>query len=364
MNAHVPAARRRVRRAAAALLALVLGTGLAVFGLSAPAAAASLPGTVTPAVTSGSITDAPMFAGASVGAACPENYQSRLGLFVVVDGSERSLAGIITDGAPYDQPFSFTVPANGRSLADRIGTTGVDGSYEIRVRCMPASGSAHPIDPALHFSFAVQVTGDQWQVATGERQDTEVTLAADPAGQMVTGTTATLTATVSDPAAAGLVRFSSGALTYGVAEVLNGVAQQQITAPAVPGPLTLRAEFFPADPASYTSDTTTLGYATVLAPAIEVRDADGNVLPAGSAIPLQSDLSVTAAGFHPGEAVEVAIPYTLSQYADTTADATGTVGAYALTTPWCLVDRKMTLKLTGVQSGITVTYTFQADCLC
>jgi hypothetical protein len=352
--------RRRLRRVVPAMLAAALGAGLAVAGTATPAQAA-LAGTVIPAETGGLITDARMFSAATVSEACPEHYQSRIGVYAAVDGYEQYLAASVTAGAPYaGAPFTFGMPETGtRSLASRIGTD-ADGTHQIRVRCLPAAGdTAHPVDPALYFTFHVEVTGDRWELVQAAPESTRMSLTASPARQVVTGEDYTLTARVRPAGAEGTVRFTSGSRILGTAPVTDGTATLGLRAPAVPGALSLSAEFYPADAAEHSFATRDLTYHAVSAPAIEVTDAAGTPLAPGAEVAAGSRLTVTAEGFRADEHVLAVVRGDgLPWLTLTTADGTGTVTGATVRVPGYLPAGPHTLTLTGLSGGTTVSFPF------
>ncbi|TDC74518.1 Ig-like domain repeat protein [Streptomyces hainanensis] len=342
----------RLLTAVLAVAALLLGAGAVVVG-TAGRANAVLEGTVTPSQTSGQLTDVPMFASASVSAGCPEGFQSGVGVFVLVGGAERVLTLPIRDGGPYDAPFDLTMPSL-YPLSRWIDPANADGNYEIRVRCLPASGTA-----STHFfAFPIQVTGTTWSVVQADPAETTLRLALDPADQVIISRPYTLTATVTPAEAEGLVRFTAASRELGTARVENGRAELRINAASTPGTTTVAAAFTPADPTAFApSSTTPVDYATVEEPGIEVRDENEDVIADNPVLAPGQRLVVTARGFRPGETVEVTLTGSEAGFPDVAAPE-GTVAEHGITLPEDLADGEYTLTLTGATSGTAVPFPF------
>ncbi|SFC23336.1 hypothetical protein [Streptomyces aidingensis] len=350
--------RKRARLALLTILATLLGSAAVVLG-STGTAHAALAGDFVPAETEGSTTASPMFSSATVSQPCPADYRSGLVVLVVIDGSEYSLSGVIRDGAPYDEPFTFSITTGDRSLKSRLDARSAgDGTYEIRVRCWPDTGVA--VDAAQHFAFQVQVSGESWTLVREEPEETQVALSVEPAGHSVIAKEATLTATVTPAAAEGHVRFQFGAQVVAAAvPVTNGTATTTYTAPENPTTGEFRAVFTPSDPGAYGAATSDpVPYAVVDETSVTVRDEDENVLPEESVLEAGQSLLVSAEGFYRNEAVRITLADSEAAFPEATADGSGAVNLHRIGLPGDLADGDHTLRVTGATSGITIGYPF------
>ena len=94
----------------------------------------------------------------------------------------------------------------------------------------------------------------------GGATTTTTTLSANPSSSTTSGTTVTLTATITPSGATGTVTFKDGAATIGTGTVTGGIASTS-TSSLTTGSHTLTAEFASANTSAYTNSTSNgLGY--------------------------------------------------------------------------------------------------------
>lgn len=143
-------------RLVAVLFAAVTGTG-SVITPAAPAAAAPL-GTVAISQESGSVTDTPMFAGATTSAPCPAGFGANALIRIgPVDGPFTNLARPSTAGGYDRAPVAFRPD---RSFQTALGQPPPEGAWAVVVECFsPDAGRI--VD---RFVTPVTVTGTSWRV--------------------------------------------------------------------------------------------------------------------------------------------------------------------------------------------------------
>ncbi|MFF2900678.1 Ig-like domain-containing protein [Streptomyces sp. NPDC057966] len=351
-------------RTPAALLlccSLLLAAAAAVLALAPTARAEDALGRLTLPVTSGKTTDNPAFPRVSTDGACPAENAQQVSLVLAKPAGGTGTLGKTAVGAPFDQgPFSADIPA-GKSLESLlrswIPTGTLDGTYDIRLMCRDAGNVG-----GKYFPATIQVTGDSWAVQ--EAAATTTVLTATPAATAPAGAAITLKASVTPPAAAGKVAFLDGATELGRADVASGTAELSTKA-LERGAHTLTAKFLPADSAAYAEsvsaavpytvteagsspspDPGDTGSPTPGTPAdLDVTDADGKALEVNPTLTAGQKVLITARGYTPSAKVKVTLADSGAALPDATANAEGTVPAYAFTVPAKIEDGSYTLTL-------------------
>ncbi|MFJ7073076.1 Ig-like domain-containing protein [Streptomyces sp. NPDC098781] len=262
---------KAVRRPLAATLVTALAAGALVLGTGGAEADVLGAMEVTPATgtdTSGiSLTTS---------APCPDPATN---LIVEVRGSGFPADGQMVVG---NAPISTyaTAPNGGivvplsdtmRNYAGVAGFTTLQGRYDFTLTCRLAFGPAN----YGQFTAPIWFTSDTTYQNTAPITATTTKIAASPAGPVVQGTSVKLTATVAPAAATGTVRFLDGTTQLGgpVTVTGGGVATLTTSALAV-GTHALKAQFTPADPATYGGSTSTaLSYTVKIKPPAVVSAA-------------------------------------------------------------------------------------------
>jgi hypothetical protein len=357
-------------RTPAALLlccSLLLAAAAAVLTLAPTARADDALGRLTLPVTSGKTTDNPAFPKVTTDGACPAENAQQVSLVLAKPAGGTGTLGKTTVGAPFDQgPFSVDIPA-GKSLESLlrswIPAGSLDGTYDIRLMCRDAGNVGGKFFPAK-----IQVTGDSWAVQ--EAAATTTALTATPAATAPAGTAITLKAAVTPPAAAGQVAFLDGATELGRADVASGAAELSGRTLAQ-GAHTLTAKFVPADSAAYAEsvsvavpytvteagsspspDPSDTGSPTPGTPAdLDVTDADGKALEINPTLTAGQKVLITARGYTKDAKVKVTLADSEAALPDATANAEGTVSAYAFTVPAEIEDGSYTLTLAEPGTG-------------
>ncbi|MFD0343674.1 Ig-like domain-containing protein [Streptomyces sp. NPDC127117] len=351
-------------RTPAALLlccSLLLAAAAAVLALAPTARAEDALGRLTLPVTSGKTTDNPTFPKVSTDGACPAENAQQVSLVLAKPAGGTGTLGKATAGAPFDQgPFSADIPA-GKSLESLlrswIPAGSLDGTYDIRLMCRDAGNVG-----GKHFPAKIRVTGDSWAVQ--EAAATTTALTTTPAATAPAGTAITLKAAVTPPAAAGKVAFLDGATELGRADAASGAAELS-TKTLERGAHTLTAKFLPADSAAYAEsvsaavpytvteagsspspDPSDTGSPTPGTPAdLDVTDADGKALEVNPTLTAGQKVLITARGYTENAKVKVTLADSEAVLPDATANAEGTVSAYAFTVPAKIEDGSYTLTL-------------------
>lgn len=342
---------------------LLLAAAAAVLGLAPSAHAEDPLGKLTLPVTSGKIADNPTFPKVTTDGPCPSTNAQQVSLVLVKPTGTVPL-GKTTVGAPFDQgPFSADILA-GKSLESQllswIPTGPLDGTYDIGLVCRTAGNVG-----SKYFAAKVKVTGDSWAVEAPAAAATTTALTAAPAATAPVGAEVTLTAAVTPAPAAGKVTFLDGATALGTVDAASGTAALKTTALAQ-GAHTLTASFAPADTAAYAASVSTAVAYTVTAPGsspspdpsdtgsptptaptdLDATDADGTALDVNPTLAPGQKVLLTARGYTKDAKVKVALADSEASFPDVTADAQGTVTAYAFTVPADSADGSYTLSLT------------------
>lgn len=344
---------------------LLLAAAAAVLGLAPSAQAEDTLGKLTFPVTSGKIADNPTFPKVTTDGPCPSTNASQVSLVLAKPTGGTVTLGKTTVGAPFDQgPFGADIPA-GKSLESLllswIPTGSLDGTYDIRLMCRTAANVG-----GKYFAAKVEVTGDSWTLETpAAAAATTTALTAAPAATAPVGAEVTLTAAVTPAAAAGKVTFLDGATALGTVDAASGTAVLKTTA-LTQGAHTLTASFAPADTAAYAASVSTAAAYTVTAPGsstspdpsdtgsptptaptdLDATDADGTALDVNPTLTAGQKVLLTARGYTKDAKVKVALADSEATFPDATADAQGTVTAYAFTVPADSEDGSYTLSLT------------------
>lgn len=354
-------------RTAAALLlccSLLLAAVAAVLGLAPSARAEDTLGRLSFPVTSGKIADNPTFPKVTTDAPCPSTNASQVSLVLAKPTGGTVTLGKTTVGAPFDQgPVSADI-LEGKSLGSLllswIPSGPLDGTYDVRLMCRTAANVG-----GQYFAAKVKVTGDSWAVEAPAAAATTTALTAAPATTAPAGAEVTLTAAVTPAAAVGKVTFLDGATALGTVDAASGTAALKTTALAR-GAHTLTASFAPADTAAYAASVSTAAAYTVTAPGssptpdpsdtgsptptaptdLDATDADGTALDVNPTLTPGQKVLLTARGYTKDAKVKVTLADSEATFPDATADAQGTVTAYAFTVPAGSADGSYTLSLT------------------
>ncbi|MGW1411341.1 Ig-like domain-containing protein [Streptomyces sp. NPDC002403] len=356
-------------RTPAALLlccSLLLAAAAAVLGLAPAARAEDTLGRLTFPVASGRTADNPTFPRVTTDGACPAENAQQVSLVLAKPAGGTVTLGKTTVGAPFDQgPFSADILA-GKSLETLlrswIPSGSLDGTYDVRLMCRDAANIG-----GKYFPARIQVTGDSWAVRTAAATTTALTAtpATAPAGAEVA-----LKAAVTPQDATGKVTFLDGATELGSADVASGTAESR-TKTLTEGAHTLTAEFVPADSGAYAESVsaavayTVTGAGTSPSPDpsdtasptpdtpadLDVTDADGTALDVNPTLTAGQKVLITARGYGRGAKVKVALADSGAAFPDATADAEGTVSAYAFTVPADIEDGSYTLTLAEPGTG-------------
>jgi hypothetical protein len=190
---------------------------------------------------------------------------------------------------------------------------------------------------------------------TVQAQGTSIVLTTDPAGIVSSGSSVMVTATLAPANAGGSVEFFDGQTSLGASSPSAGQAKIT-TAALTEGAHSLTAVFTPAYPLVLTSSTSDAVTLTVKAAAtMAPPTSDGQALTPNQTLKAGDKVTLSAAGFVPGETVAVVVhsaPQTLSSVQ---ADSSGNVSA-TVTIPSGLAAGTHTLSLIG--QADTTSYTF------
>ncbi|MFE6978769.1 Ig-like domain-containing protein [Streptomyces sp. NPDC057682] len=343
---------------------LLLAAAAAVLGLAPSARAVDTLGKLTLPVTSGRIADNPTFPRVTTDGPCPSANAQQVSLVLAKPTGGTVTLGRTTVGAPFDQgPFSADILA-GKSLESLlrgwIPTGSLDGTYDIRLMCRTAANVG-----GSYFAAKAEVAGDSWTLEAPAPVATTTALTAAPAAPAPAGAEITLTAAVTPATAAGRVTFLDGATPLGTADTASGTATLRTTALAR-GAHTLTASFAPADTAAYAASASTATAYTVTAAGsspspdpsdtpgptptasadLDATDADGTALDVDPTLTPGQKVLLTARGYTGNAKVKAVLADSDATFPDTTADAQGTVTAYAFTVPDDSAAGSYTLSLT------------------
>ncbi|MFD8922520.1 Ig-like domain-containing protein [Streptomyces sp. NPDC059569] len=379
----------RARSLPALLLccALLMGAAAAVLGAAATASAAGRLGDLTLGRTTGSITDNPLVPRVTTDTACPEGQGGAVRLSVIHPTDSAATpapVGNATTGSYDAGPIDTEMPENFLTLFDALtgwyGDEPHDGTYELRLNCV---NILDPNVPPAFFTTNIEVTGDTWALAAAET--TSVELTAAPEDHPVVGSEVTITVKVTPETAAGEVTLTSERtgeepVALGAQAVENGTAVFRTT--ELPqGVQNIHAQFTPTDPDAYAGSSNTInGYTVDQAgtppggspsgsqeptgepsePAdLDVVDADGNPLEANPNLEAGQKVTITARGYAKDATVKVTLAESDAPFEDATADADGTVQAYAFTVPAELADGDHVLTLAeDTADGHSVAFAF------
>lgn len=148
-------------------------------------------------------------------------------------------------------------------------------------------------------SADIQVTGDTWSVVYSQDNVTSTTtsLTTSPASPQVSGTSVTLTATVSPSAATGTVQFEYGSTDIGSPVTVSGGTASISTTSLPVGTDDLSAVFTPATLSGYGGSTGTASYTINPPPAAGTTTAltvDPSSAPAYTSVSLTAAVTVTS----------------------------------------------------------------------
>lgn len=333
--------------------ALLCAALAAVVGLSGRASAATDLGKLTVSPASGSITDVPMTTSVTTSTGCNATSAQTLVLRLVnptTPTSSLPLAQSVAKTGVGADPITVGLQATAAkpSLQSALTSSGVlapyDGTYTVILTC----GTSTTAD---RFLAKIRVTGDRWTLL--EQQATTLALTAGTG--VPVGGDVKLTATVTPPAAAGSVEFTSGGTSLGTAPVTGGTATLTVKAPAIGGPLTYGAAFTPTDADAYAGATATAS--TNIDYVVSAKDADGKVLAAKPTLTIGQKVKVTVKGFTPAATAKVNLTDSTATYGDVTANAEGAVADYAFTVPNALPNGDHSLHFSE-KTGVFASFDF------
>ncbi|MER5555069.1 hypothetical protein ABT001_25925 [Streptomyces sp. NPDC002793] len=372
-----------------ALTCALSATAVAVL---APPAHAAEGGALTITPAAGDLVTRPAFTAGEFTGSCPEAYRPGEGKPFAVhpvleapDGSTTTLGSKIRDltqdGAK--QRFSMEGGLN-FPVGARLSPAHPQGRYAIVVRC--AKSTSNNLR-GQDYRVPIDVSTDGWTVAApGAATDVQVaaeSVAVPDSGEMRIKATVTVTPATLD----GTARFHIGGqavqvpVTAGKAEAVS--EERYATGADVP----VEVMFNPADRVANEPSTTWTTY-TVTAPVptltaspsdtpttgtptgeptddptddptgeptepadLDVTDEEGNVLGADPVLEAGQKVLVTARGYTENATVKAVLADSEAALPDATADAEGTVKAYAFTVPEDIADGDHTLTLTEDRTG-------------
>ncbi|MCW2523365.1 MAG: Ig-like domain repeat protein, partial [Frankiales bacterium] len=240
--------------------------------------------------------------------------------------------------------------ALGAAVAVSGGTATLDantlaaGNHSFAARFTATSAAA--------FGDSVTASPTPFTVAP---QPTSIVLTSDPADLVSVGTPVTFKATLTPANAGGSVEFFDGQTSLGRSSVSADQAKITTTALAE-GDHSVTAVFTPAYPLVLTAATSDAVTLTVKAAAIMAPPtSDGQTLTPNQTLHAGDQLTLSAAGFVPGETVAIVLHSTPQTLGTVQADSNGNVTAN-VTIPSGLPAGKHTLSLVG--QADTTSYTF------
>jgi hypothetical protein len=259
-----------------------------------------------PVITTGSLTDSPMFWGLNVSQGCPTGFQGRSDTFVFQNGAK--IANLSTsrnsgvqlyghtglDGNPIGMDDTYSYPAqnpfaNNVGLGDPKFALLVAGAFDIRIYCSASSSSIDLVnDKYFDLPMTLSSSGIWSDVPAAAKVAPTVSLTAVKNNTSGTDTTVTLTATVKGATGAtatgalGTVNFFSPAGTpIGSGTVTNGVATY-VTGANTVGTYSYTAQYLNASDPVY-SDSVASGASTVTFTGPNAAQTTTSVtIPAGS----------------------------------------------------------------------------------
>jgi hypothetical protein len=240
--------KRRIRRTGAVVLVAALGFGGSLaLAPGAMAATPSLGGMNFSPATGTDITPfnfTTVSSGSQKG--CPVGATNALGLINGPAGSGwTDIIGLsnTSTGVTSTDDISLPVVDTMFGIAQVNALTIVPGAYTFTIKCQNRFGTTQygTYDQVFTFTDATHFTSTP--VATGTATTTALSIA--PVSPQDSGTALTLTATVSQSAAAGTVQFKDGANNLGTAQAVSGGVATLTTSALAVGSHSLTAVFTP-----------------------------------------------------------------------------------------------------------------------
>jgi hypothetical protein len=194
-------------------------------------------------------------------------------------------------------------------------TDGYAGFYVLRLK---TSAVAKPANTTYE-SADIQITGSTWALVypAPTLTSTTTTLTTVPGSPQVSGTSVTLTATVS-PSAPGTVQFENGSTDIGSPVTVSGATASISTTTLPIGTDTLNAVFTPTSGSGFSGSTGTAPFTvtsgTVTKTKTKLTTAPGSPQKAGTSVTLTATVSPSAPGtvqFENGS-TDVGSPVTVS----------------------------------------------------
>jgi hypothetical protein len=236
-----------------------------------------------PVITSGSVSDSPMFWGLNVSQGCPSGFQGRSDTFVYQNGVKISNLSTSRnasvqlyghtglDGAPIAMDDTYSYPSQNPfaanvGLGDPKFAALVPGAFDIRIYCSALSTSIDLVNDKW-FDLPLTLSADSQTWTETAAVPVKVTPTVSLTALKNADTTVTLTATVKNAAATatgaiGSVKFFNGANTViGTGTVAGGIATFTTPANAV-GSYSYTAQFVNASDPAFT-DSAVSGSASV-----------------------------------------------------------------------------------------------------
>lgn len=196
-----------------------------------------------------------------------------------------------------EAPTDESIATYEGDFPNKATTSGYQGLYVIRLI------TSAPSKPATtsYDSADIQVTGNTWSVVYTQNNTTSTTttLGTSPASPQVSGTSVTLTATVTPSTAPGTVQFEYGTTDIGSPVSVSGGTASISTTSLPVGTDSLSAVFSPAALSGYGGSTGTATYTITPPPATGTTTAltvNPNSAPAYSAVTLTA--AVTNSSTH------------------------------------------------------------------
>jgi hypothetical protein len=264
----------------------------------------------------------------------------------------------VTPAGPVDAGTSITLaaavsgssPVGSVTFSDGstvLGTIAVSGGAASYSTSTLASGSHSlsatfvPTDPT---NFAGSTSATSTLVVNAQATTTVLTTA--PTTKVSSGTAVTLTGTLTPAGAVGSVEFFDGSTSLGSAAVSGGKAVKSVSTLTV-ADHQLTAVFTPTSTVAFTGSTSAAVALTVKAAAtLGDVTVGGTVLTDGATLKAGDDVTLTGAGFEPGESVQVVLRSAPVVLATTTAAEDGSV-TVTVTLPSNLSAGNHTLTLVG-----------------
>jgi hypothetical protein len=189
------------------------------------------------------------------------------------------------------QSYSLSQLTTAFPNTDTSTTDGYAGLYVLRLRTFQSGhGTTATYDSA---DISVNSSNGTWSLVYSPQAATATVLAVNPTSPQLSGSSVTLTATVTDPSAPGTVQFLNGTNDVGSpVTVTNGTAQLVTTALPVGNPDNLSAVFTPTTGAAFAGSTSNTVPYVITAPPSDATATALAVNPASA--PADTSVGLTA----------------------------------------------------------------------